>query len=185
MAALSRLVIAVVAAVPTTALSAGSDLVPLKAAQHTPFALDALSGSRAALDDYRGGTVILHFFAVWCEPCRAELAALERLSARMAQNSVTIVAVDVGEVDDRVQRFFASQPVSFAVTLDRDRAVAKSWNVDVLPTTFVLDRALVPRFIAIGDCNWDKPEVAQILEMLDHTPLPAKSTALDAPIPEN
>jgi hypothetical protein len=67
------------------------------------------------------------------------------MHARLNNGSVTIVGVDVREVDGRVQRFFAGQPVSFPILLDRDRSVSKAWQVSILPTT--LDGDLVPRFV--------------------------------------
>jgi peroxiredoxin len=122
------------------------------------FALESLDGERTDLARLRSGATLVHFFATWCEPCRAELTALQQLHARLRDGSVTVVGVDVGEVDSRVRRFFAEQPVSFPILLDRDRAVSKTWRVSVLPTTFLLDRNFVPRFVAEGDVDWSQPE---------------------------
>jgi hypothetical protein len=49
----------------------------------------------------------------------------------------------------------ATTPVDFPILLDRDRAVAKAWNVATLPTTFVLDGGLRPRFVVETDYAWD------------------------------
>jgi hypothetical protein len=51
-------------------------------------------------------------------------------------------------------------PLSFPILLDRDRAVAKIWGVQTLPSTFVLNRELKPRLMAEGEFEWDrfKPE---------------------------
>ena len=69
--------------------------------------------------------------------------------------------MDVGEADSCVRRFFAAQPVSFPILLDRDRAVSKAWHVSVLPTTFLLDGNLVPRFVAEGDVDWARPDIEE------------------------
>jgi predicted transcriptional regulator len=47
--------------------------------------------------------------------------------------------------------------------LDRDRSVAKAWNVHTLPSTVVLDRDLKPRFVAEGDVDWARPDVMNVL----------------------
>jgi peroxiredoxin len=127
------------------------------------FALESLDGQRTDLAQLRSGAALVHFFATWCEPCRAELTALQQLHARLHDGSVTVVGVDVGEVDSRVRRFFAEQPVSFPILLDRDRAVSKTWRVSVLPTTVLLDRNFVPRFVAEGDVDWAQPEIGESL----------------------
>ena len=130
------------------------------------FSLDSLTGRRIDLGELRGRAVLVHFFATWCEPCRAEFASLQVLVGRMRGRPFTAVAVDVGEVDTRVQRFFATLPVPFPILLDRDRAVTKAWGVYALPTTFLLDSNLVPRFLAEGDFDWSRPEVDAALTKL-------------------
>ena len=107
------------------------------------FSLPNTTGANVALETARGHVVLVHFFATWCEPCREELPALNRLAARAGGN-VKVLAIAVADADQRVQRFFEAIPVDFPVLLDRDRAVAKAWQVATLPTTFVLDDALRP-----------------------------------------
>jgi peroxiredoxin len=118
------------------------------------FSLPTIGGAAAALESARGHVVLVHFFATWCEPCREELPALNRLAARAGGN-VTVLAIAVADADRSVQRFFATTPVDFPILLDRDRAVAKAWNVATLPTTFVLDADLRPRFVVETDYAWD------------------------------
>jgi hypothetical protein len=38
---------------------------------------------------------------------------------------------------------------------------SKAWQVSVLPTTFLLDGNLVPRFVAEGDVDWTRPEIEE------------------------
>jgi peroxiredoxin len=148
------------------ARSAQADLTPWSGGPAPGFTLDALSGGRMDLSDYRGRVVLLHFFATWCEPCRAETAALQRLTDRMAGKPVMVLAVDVAEVDGRVRRFFEAERINFPIVLDRDRAVTRAWQVFALPTTVVLDRELVPRLVAEGDVDWDRPAIDDVLGRL-------------------
>lgn len=135
------------------------------------FALDELSGGRTDLDQLRGRSVLVHFFATWCEPCRAELQSLRQLADKMQGRPFAVIAIDTGEPDSRAQRFFASRPVPFAVLLDRDGALGKAWQIDALPTTFVLDANLVPRLVADGDVDWSRPDVEEALtDLIASTP---------------
>lgn len=118
------------------------------------FSLPTIGGAAAALEAARGHVGLVHFFATWCEPCREELPALNRLAARAGGN-VMVLAIAVADADQRVERFFAATPVEFPILLDRDRAVAKAWNVATLPTTFVLDGSLRPSFVVETDFAWD------------------------------
>ena len=123
-----------------------------------PFALESLARDRISLAAQRDRVVLVHFFATWCEPCRAEMAALQRLAERSEPGRLAILAINVGEPDSRVRRFFDTLPVAFPILLDRDQAVTKAWQVATLPTTFVLDRALAPRLVVEGDLDWDAPD---------------------------
>ena len=118
------------------------------------FSLPTIGGAAAALEAARGHVVLVHFFATWCEPCREELPALDRLAARAGGN-VTVLAIAVADADRSLQRFFATTPVDFPILLDRDRAVAKARNVATLPTTFVLDGNLQPKYVVETDFAWD------------------------------
>lgn len=138
------------------------------------FRLDEFRGKGPlSLADQRGRIVLLHFFATYCEPCRPEMASLNRFLKANAGKPFSVFAVDVGEIDLRVRAFFEKEPVDFPIVLDRDRKVAKAWGVSALPTTIVLDEKLQPKLMVEGDLDWSHPEVVKKLETL----LPAQTNA--------
>jgi len=127
------------------------------------FSLPSLDGPVYGLARHRGRVVLVHFFATWCEPCRAEMASLKQLQSRLESEPFAIVPISVAEADGSVRRFFAGDSLPFAVLLDRDRAVARAWNIHTLPSTVVLDRNLRPRLVAEGDVDWARPDVMKVL----------------------
>lgn len=140
--------------------------------------LDSLSGARQSLTGQRGRAVLVHFFATWCDSCRREMPSLKRLTGQLGGWRLTVLAIDTGEPDARVRRFFEKQPVNFPVLLDRDRAVSKSWQVALLPTTFLLDSQLRPRFVVEGDFDWDSPAARKAIGGMlgaGHDRAPARS----------
>jgi peroxiredoxin len=130
------------------------------------FALPSLDGPVRELAQLRGRVVLVHFFATWCEPCRAEIASLRELQSRLEDRPFAIVPISVAETSGAVRRFFAGDAVPFAVLLDQDRSVARAWNIHALPSTVVLDLGLKPRFIAEGDVDWARPDVVNLLAQL-------------------
>jgi thiol-disulfide isomerase/thioredoxin len=132
--------------------------------QKLSFALDDLAGVQHDLSSMPGRLVLVHFFATWCEPCREELPALQRLRERSEDSALAVVAISVGEPDDRVRRFLATNPLRIPVVLDRDRAVAGKWHIHTLPTTYVLDRGLEPRLMVEGEFQWDRVNAEQLLD---------------------
>ncbi len=138
-------------------------LVALEDSVQSLFSLPSLDGPTHELARLRGRVVLIHFFATWCEPCRAEMASLRQLQSRLDGRPFAIVPISVAEADGAVRRFFADDPLPFAILLDRDRSLARAWNIHTLPSTVVLDRALKSRFIAEGDVDWGRPDVMNIL----------------------
>jgi peroxiredoxin len=135
-------------------------------AQPAFFTLDDLDRRPVSLADFRGRPAIVHFFATWCEPCLRELPALAALHDRHRSAELAILAISVNEPDIRVRRFFERAPVPFPVLLDRDRAIAKGWRADVLPTSILLDRSLTPHRIVEGEFDWSTPSADDAIAAL-------------------
>lgn len=135
-------------------------LLPLLQAAKPAFTLDDSNRQTIALNDLRGQTVLVHFFATWCEPCRVELPALHRLAERAG--AIRILAISVAEPEARVRNFLDKMPLGFPILLDRDRAVARAWNVSALPTTYILDGALQPRLFIESNYPWDTFDVSTL-----------------------
>lgn len=144
-----------------------TQLIAWTGAAPAGIVLDATTGDRVALDALRGRPVVVHFFATWCEPCRAELPLLAAFADR--RDDLITIAIDVGEVDLRVKRFAAQVGWTRPVLLDRDRAVARAFGVTALPTTIALDATLTPRLVAEGDLDWRDPTVTAPLVALATT----------------
>jgi peroxiredoxin len=138
-------------------------LSPIAGSSKPSFTLPSLDGPMHDLVQYRGQVILVHFFATWCEPCRPELASLKELQARLDGRPFAILAINVAETDGAVRRFFAPDPATFTILLDRDRSLTKAWSIQILPTTIVLDQRSTPRFLAEGDVNWARADVMSTL----------------------
>lgn len=126
------------------------------------LALEDISGRQVRLEPGGSTISVVHFFATWCEPCRAELPALDRLIARSDPSELRVLAISVAEVEDRIRRFIEKHPIKLQILLDRDRSVARDWQVHTLPTTFILDRDLRPRLFVEHDVDWDTFDATSI-----------------------
>lgn len=139
------------------------DFVTADGRSAADFTLMDANGIEISLSSHEAGTVIVHFFATWCEPCRDELPALDRL-ARRDGAGIAVIAISVAEPPPRVRRFFEGQPVAYAVLLDEDRQVARTWEVSALPTSFVLDADHAVRRVARGPVDWDLFDAASRID---------------------
>ncbi|WP_437801838.1 TlpA family protein disulfide reductase [Sorangium sp. So ce693] len=116
--------------------------------------------SAAAL---RGRPVLLHFWATWCAPCRAELPRLLELGRQLEKaGRLQLVAVSVDENWDVVRAFFGGE-VPPGVVRAGSAAVQRRFGVSTLPDTFLVeaDGRMSLRFTGARD--WRAPEATTLL----------------------
>jgi thiol-disulfide isomerase/thioredoxin len=130
------------------------------------FALPDLTGTIHHVSDYRGRTLLINFWAVWCAPCRRELPALSDLSARLKDAQIEILSVDLGDSTDRIRRFLADHPAPDLKVLLGDRTTGEAWHVQGLPVTFAVDADGIIRLGAIGERDWRAPVIERQLRTL-------------------
>ncbi len=104
------------------------------------FEVSDLAGRSVTLDQLRGHTVILNFWASWCGPCRAEFPSLVSLHRELSGRGLEILAISTDVSARDIDEFLKGTPLPFRVAMDREGKAAASYAVSTLPTTFVLDR---------------------------------------------
>jgi peroxiredoxin len=117
---------------------------PPKAGAAAPaFSLARLDGSgRVSLASLRGKTVVLNFWASWCDPCKREAPTLERVWREYRGRGVVVLGVDSGDARSDARRFLAAHGITYPIVVDPDQLVAAdSYGVPGLPVTFVIDPA--------------------------------------------
>ena len=98
------------------------------------FNLPDLDGRIVSLRQLKGRIVVLSFWATWCAPCQAELPFLDRLASEGRE----VVAI-TDEDNATVREFLEGRGYRFRVVIDRARTAAKTFAVDALPATRILD----------------------------------------------
>ncbi len=118
-------------------------------------ALDRLDGGQVEFGVF-SGPCLINFWATWCQPCRAEMASLNRLFNDFQPRGLAVFAVSVDEDIHLVREFLLRLPLSFPILLDRGGKLAKEdYGVIGYPTTFLVARNSVVKEIWFGERNWD------------------------------
>ncbi|BBI36418.1 TlpA family protein disulfide reductase [Cohnella abietis] len=106
------------------------------------FQLTDLEGNVVNLSDYRGQTVLMNFWATWCQVCKAEMPHVEKLYQNYKDLDVVVLSVNVTSQErnaQQVESYVDKHGLSFPVVLDEQGTVAKQYQVTAYPTTYVID----------------------------------------------
>ena len=134
------------------------------------FVLPRLDGQAVTLGDFRGKSVLLNFWASWCEPCRYEMPFLEEVHQNWQGKGLVLLAVNIAESPQTVEEFMQYFGYSFQVLLDLNGEVASEYNKynavgRGIPMTFFIDREGIIRDIKVG-AFLDKEELEGRLERI-------------------
>jgi thiol-disulfide isomerase/thioredoxin len=101
-----------------------------------------LAGSDRTLLDWQGKVRVVNFWATWCEPCREEIPALQRVQARFAGNGLETIGISIDHAD-KVRQFAKNMAITYPLLLGDasviDVARALGNRAGGLPYTLVLD----------------------------------------------
>ena len=111
------------------------------------FALHAVAGDNVRLSEHRGEVVVLNFWSSRCTSCRTQLAALNRSFATYRSAGLSVYGVGVDDDPVQAQDFARTARVDFALLLDPAKTVSRSYQVDNLPMTVLIDRNGTVRYV--------------------------------------
>jgi len=155
------------AALYAAGVHSAGELMPAPGTGATPeLSLTDTRGELHDLADYRGKVVLVNFWASWCPPCIKEMPGLQRLQAKLADRSFTILAVNVGEKRYDVWKFAKLVDFTLPTPLDTQSRTFDAWDAEVLPTSFLLDTRGQIRYRVQGDLEWDSTSVITLIEEL-------------------
>jgi len=102
--------------------------------------LPRLSGSgEGSLADYRGRWVLVNFWASWCDPCREEAPALERLQRARGGPRFTVLGIDTRDLSGDGRAFVREFDLTYPQLRDGDGAAAEEFGTTGVPENFLVD----------------------------------------------
>lgn len=129
-------IIAVGAALVGAELLSGTGSQKLRAAPTLPASV--LVPPRLTLAKLRGKPAVIHFWASWCGPCHKEAPELERF-ARSLHRRANLVGIDWNDGLDGARSFIHRYGWTFPVLRDSNGVVGDRFQLNGLPTTYILD----------------------------------------------
>ncbi len=138
------------------------------------FELEDQFGNVHRLEDYKGKTVFLNFWATWCPPCKAEMPDIQKLyeeSAAEGDEALIVLGVagpNMGNEKSRegIAAFLEENGYTYPVLMDMDGGLFEEYGIYSFPTTFMIDKEGNVFGYASGMLSYDmmKDIVAQTME---------------------
>ncbi len=140
------------------------------------FVAHALDGREVKLQDFKGKVLVLNVWATWCEPCRYEMPALERLHQQLASKGVVVLGVSIdvalgqsdgfGNMGGDVSAFVKEYNLTFPIAVDPSQTIKQQYGITGLPTTFIIgkDGRVIEK--RLGPAHWDEPAYVDKLRAL-------------------
>jgi peroxiredoxin len=154
-------------AVATSAFGASSSLIGHFAPD---FALPAVVGDNVRLSEYRGQPVVLSFWGSGCGVCAKQLATLDKLYSTYRSAGLVVLGVSVDDNLQRAQQYARAHVTTYPLLLDAPKGVSRAFVIDRLPTTVLIDRSGVVRYVHSEEGSDERSYIAQIRTLLDDKP---------------
>ncbi len=131
------------------------------------------AGAAVSLSDFRGGVVLVNFWATWCAPCIREMPALDRLQAALGGDRFTVLLVSIDRDGAKVAPFLERLGLTRLSThLDPKRKLSRALAVAGLPTSILIDRTGREVGRVQGPAEWDTPEAHELIRHFMTAPGP-------------
>lgn len=114
------------------------------------FTLKNTQGKNLNLTEQRGSIILVNFWASWCGPCRKEMPILQKLQDKYQDLGVSVWGINVEQENQAGKDFLADLDLSFSIFFDQTNALSATYQVEAMPTTVIIDRDGVVRYVFRG-----------------------------------
>lgn len=126
------------------------------------------AGAEHSLIDFRGKVTAVHFWATWCVPCRVELPQVDALAKALGGPDFEVLPISVDRDGiEIVNAYYAAEGIqSLPAYLDQGLKAFRAFHLAGVPATIFVDRDGNEIGRVLGDRDWAKPEVLDVVRRL-------------------
>ena len=92
------------------------------------------------LKSLNGKVVLVDFWASWCTPCLQSFPWMNELQRKHFEKGLVIVAINLDQDRALADAFLKKVPAKFRIEYDAEGTIAREFDVQAMPTSFLIDR---------------------------------------------
>jgi thiol-disulfide isomerase/thioredoxin len=122
-----------------------------------------LNGPPRRLSEFRGKPLIINVWASWCEPCREEMASLDRLAWLELAHDVNIIGVSTDDYPERALAWLQDSHATISQFIDARLEMENMLGASRLPLTVLVgaDGRVLDKIY--GSRQWDSPAALTLI----------------------
>jgi thiol-disulfide isomerase/thioredoxin len=129
--------------------------------------LTSLNNTPVHFHEYTGKVLYVDFWASWCTSCMQSFPFLNQLTHEFGEQGLHIIGVNLDEKVDDALAFLGHHPSHFTIANHGSEQCAKSFDVQAMPTSYLIDKHGVIRYthqgFRAGETEELKMQIAQLL----------------------
>lgn len=134
--------------------------------QAPAFELKAQSGAdRVSTADTAGKVTIVDFWATWCKPCKESFPFYQALVDKHG-GQVVMIGISVDDAPDGIADFAKQTGAKFPLAWDEGQALSRQYGPPTMPTSYILDRNGIVRYVHAGFKAGSAEEIESKVESL-------------------
>jgi peroxiredoxin len=131
------------------------------------FAANSVNGKgRAAVKASSGKVLIVDFWATWCEPCKKSFPKLQELFVKYKASGMDLIAVSEDDENSGIPDFGNTFGAKFPLVWDDGKSIAAKWKPGSMPSTFIVDKKGIVRFVHSGYHDGEEAEIEKEVKSL-------------------
>lgn len=124
-----------------------------------------VNNEKIYLNEYEGKTVLLVFWASWCGACINDLSDLDNLQRDFIKLPFKIIIISEDFLEKELIKNYADKQEirHLEIFYDYHNLLFKEMSVIGLPTSFLIDKNGMVKFVFKGNTKWHNSEVRETI----------------------
>lgn len=126
------------------------------------------AGDTLHLTDFKGNVVLLDFWASWCKPCKEAMPFFVEFYEKHKANDFVLLSINVDSKSKNAEKFLEKlDPApTFPMIFDPEAKIPPKYELQAMPTTFLIDKQGNIRDVRVGFQESEKAEYEASVKLL-------------------